>query len=566
MALAGIGCALTLGCAKETPQSSAQLIADSVYLNGSVYRVNQEQPWAEAFALDDGKFVAVGSSEEIKQYIGEQTEVVDLEQRFVMPGLQDTHMHTSWAAWFRVNLSMDPEQSWEALTKEIQDYAAAHPDRYWVFGGSLPWLTDTIGDGTGVAAHKTTLDKVLPDRPAVFFDIGGHAALANSLALELAGIDASTPDPVGGTIERDANGEPTGVLRELAGNMVTEVMDPVDQALYDQYMSEAMDKLHSYGITSITEVWADTPTATALQNLDNSGQLKMRVMLAMGSPLDFATDKMKKAQQGLIDNIDQYQGERLTTRYVKFVLDGSAGGQTMVMVDPYDGTDFRGHYRNERDDVIESVTDLHGKGIGSVIHAVGDGAIRTALDAVEHALKVHGDNGTRHSIAHTVFVNPEDMDRFAELGVNVEFSPYFWWPAEGLDVAERDIGNRIEWGFPAKTIMDKGNNVSLGSDWPVVFDPNPFPGIEALVTREVPGGSEKSYAKQHAITLDRAIKAFTLGGSYVNYAEETTGSIDPGKFADFIVLDRNLKHIPIREVHQAQVLTTVINGEVIFQR
>lgn len=559
--------ATVLGMTACTQTSVKNPSADAVYINGAIYSMQSSIPWTEGFAIKDGKFIAVGDEQDIKTYISDDTKVVDLKGQFVMPGIQDTHMHTAYAAWFGINLNMDPDLSWPALTKAIKDYAAANPNNFWIFGGNLPWYTDIVGEFDDVPAHKSTLDNIIADRPLALYDIGMHALLANSLALELAGITAATPDPVGGTIERDENGEPTGVLRELAGNLISEVMDPPEQVKYNAQLLKSMEKLQQLGVTSITEVWSDGPAMRGLMALEESGQLTMRVTAAIGHPIDFATEKVKEEVTAMIEGIDRYQGDRLQTRYVKFVLDGSAGGQSLVMNDPYEGTDFRGHYRNPREQVIEEVTRLHGKGIGSVIHAVGDGAIRTALDAVENAIAVHGDNGVRHSIAHTVFVNPADMDRFAKLGVNAEFSPYFWWPSEGLEVIRDDIGERTEWGFPVKEVLERGNHVSAGSDWPVVYDPNPFPAIEALVTREVPGSAgsgEKAYGAQYAISLEQALNIFTLGGAYVNYAEEVTGSIEVGKLADFIVLDRNLFEVPIREIHQTQVLKTVINGDVVF--
>ncbi len=557
---------LLTGC---TSNQNIKAYADSVYLNARVYSVQEQAPLYEAFAIKDGKFIYVGSSSAVQAYIGSATQVIDLQGQFVMPGIQDTHMHTSYAAWYAMNLNLDPSKSWENITDDIRSYAIKKPKRSWIFGGAIPWLTETIGEGREgkvVAAHRSTLDAVLSDRPIVLFDIGGHAALANSLALELAGITSKTPDPQGGTIERDAEGNPTGVLRELAANLVTEVMDAPDQTIYNQHMLQSMQRLQSLGVTSITEVWADGPAMRGLMALESSGDLTMRVTAGIGHPMDFATPAVKAEVSGMIENIDRYQGKRLQTRYVKYVLDGSAGGQTLVMTEPYEGTDFRGHFRNDRQEVIKEVTRLHGLGIGSVIHAVGDGAIRTALDAVEQAIKTHGDNGVRHSIAHTVFVNPKDMERFAELGVNAEFSPYFWWPTEGLEIIRHDIGERTRWGFPVKELLERGNHVSSGSDWPVVYDPNPFPAIEALVTREVPGGSEESFGKHQAISLRQALKIFTLGGAYVNYAEDTSGSIEAGRDADFIVLDQNLFEIPITAIHRTKVQQTVIAGETVFTR
>jgi predicted amidohydrolase YtcJ len=223
--------------------------------------------------------------------------------------------------------------------------------------------------------------------------------------------------------------------------------------------------------------------------------------------------------------------------------------------------------RNPADVVMAEVSRLQGEGIGSVLHAVGDGAIRLALDAMEKAVEEHGNNGVRQVISHTVFVNPEDLARFKKLGVIAEFSPYFWHPNEGAEILREELGeHRLNWAFPMRSIIDDGNRVSVGSDWPVVFDPNPFPAIEAMVTRERPGGSTEAFGQEHAATLVEALRMFTLGSAYELYQEGSTGSLEVGKLADFIVLDRNLLEVPIQQVHQTKVLKTVLGGDVIFKR
>ncbi|MGI9289499.1 MAG: amidohydrolase [Pseudomonadales bacterium] len=556
---------LTVSC--TSTQTGVRPAADAVYVNAKVYTMDPEQSWAQALAIKDGKLTAVGTDAKLAALVGNETEVVDLQGKFVMPGIQDAHVHTQMIAEFTRQLSMDPHQSWSALSKAIRDYAAAHPDRRWVFGGNLPWLTTVVGEFENVPAHKSVLDELVPDRPAAFWDIGGHALLTNSLALKLAGIDRNTPNPVGGTIERDANGEATGVLRELAVNLVTEAMDQLSVDAYAQGIKTATEKLNGLGITSMNEVWVYPQTLRAIKQLDDNGDLTVRATASIAHPVEHVSQAFKQAASDLIDARETYRSRRVKPDYVKFVLDGSAGGQTLAMNDPYLGTEFRGELRNPEDVVMREVSRLHAKGIGSVLHAVGDRAVRVALNAVEQAIATHGDNGVRHVIGHTVFVNPEDLDRFAELGVIAEFSPYFWWPSDGLDILRDELGEqRTNWGFPVRELLERGVHLSAGSDWPVVFDPNPFPAIEALVTRETPGGSADSYGKDHAISLAQALHIYTLGSAYELHQEDQTGSLEPGKYADFIVLDRNLFDVPIREVHATKVLTTVLEGEMVFQQ
>lgn len=542
--------------------------ADTVFTNGNVYTVDDNQPNASAFAVLDGRFVAVGDENSIEGWIGENTEVVDLQGQFVMPGLHDAHIHLQMVAEFENGLKVDPSLPWNQIVTAIQEADSRTPEGAWLFGGNLPWLTDIIGEDTGLRAHYLTLDAIVADRPAAFWDVGGHAILANSEALRLAGIDASTPDPIGGTIERDEEGNPTGVLRELAANLITEAMPPMSQQKYIDGFAGSLSHLNSFGITSVNEVWAYPPTLAALKKMDEDGLLTMRVTTATAHPVEFVTEQARTEAVEAIGNLTEFNGNRLQNRYVKFVLDGSAGGQTLAMSEPFEGTDFRGTLRNSEDEVMAEVSRLHALGIGSVLHAVGDRAVTISLNAVENAIAEHGDNGTRHVIAHTVLVNPKDMDRFHELGVIAEFSPYFWMPSEGLEVVRQDIGDeRLNWGWPVRQLLDRDVPASVGSDWPVVMDPNPFPALEALITRKKPGDREgAAYGANHAATIREAIWMYTMGGAFELYQEELTGSIEQGKYADFIVLDQDITAIDVYDIHKTMVLKTYLEGMLVFER
>ncbi len=539
--------------------------ADTVFRGARIYTVDVEQPWAEAMAIHEGRVVAIGSAADVEAAIGPDTEIIDLGGRFVMPGLHDAHLHTQMVAEFEANLSVDPDQAWDDIAKTIREHAASHPDEEWILGGNLPWLDELIGEGP-VRAHREVLDELAPDHAISLWDVGGHAMLANSRALELAGITPSTPDPPGGTIERDAEGRATGVLRELATNLILENADSLSVDDYAAGIRAAFDQLLALGITSVHETWCYPDTLRALAQLSRTGDLPLRVTAAIAHPVEFTTALAKRAAEEALEQRASFEGARLKVPYVKFVLDGSAGGQTLVLTEPYVGTDFRGEMRNAEEIVRAEVKRLHGMGVGSVLHGVGDGAIRVALDAVESAIAEHGDNGTRHILAHTVFVNPADLDRFADLGVIAEFSPYFWAPSEGQEMLRGELGEeRLGWGFPMRALLDRGTHVAAGSDWPVVYDPNPFPAIEAMVTRQLPGGSDAAFGAEHAITLDEALRAFTLGGAYSMHQENDLGSLAPGKLADFVVLDRNLFEVPVTQIHQTRVELTVVEGEIVYR-
>jgi len=493
--------------------------------------------------------------------------VVELNSRFVMPGLHDAHIHTQMAAEFHANLSTDPDRAWDKIAQDIQSYASDHPQKTWILGGNLPWLTDTIGDNEGIPAHRSVLDALAPDHAVALWDVGGHAMLANSRALQLVGIEDETPDPVGGVIERDAQGHATGVLRELATNLITENAAALSEDQYADALETVIAQLSALGITAFHEVWTYPTTLRALKLLDDRKRLHARVTVALAHPVEFVTAEAKDLANRMIEQRADFEGERVRVRYVKFVLDGSAGGQTLVLVDPYSGTDFRGELRNPAEEVMREVSRLESLGLGSVLHAVGDGAVRLALDAIEKARKDNPDSGVRQVVSHTVFVNPEDLPRFKPLDVIAEFSPYFWHPNEGADILRDELGeHRLNWAFPMRSILDADNKVAAGSDWPVIFDPNPFPAIETMLTREKPGGSAAAFGKEHAISLEEALAVFTLGGAYAHYLEDSTGSLTPGKFADFIVLDQHLFDVPVTSIHKTRVLRTVLESKVVHNR
>ena len=509
----------------------------------------------------------MSDGEKLDPYIGKSTEVRDLNGAFVMPGIHDAHVHAQMVVEMQSGEIFDPALSWTEIKQQLMAADQSKPEGEWLFGGNLPWLTEIIGDNKDVPAHYSVLDEIFPNRPAAFWDIGGHAILANSAALKAAGVTKDTPDPIGGTIERDENGNPTGVLRELACNLITEIIPPLSDEDFAAGLDSAFDQLNAVGITSVNEVWAYPLTLRALKMLDEQDRLDMRVTVAIAHPLELVTPAARKASEAALRDRAKYESANVRIPYAKYVLDGSAGGQTLAMVDPYIGTDFRGEFRNPEDAVMSEVSRLHAEGFGSVLHAVGDRAVRVALNAVEQAQETHGDTGARHVIAHTVFVNPEDMDRFKELGVIAEFSPYFWMPSEGLDIVVNDIGEeRANWGWPVRTLSEQGVPLSAGADWPVVMDPNPFPAIEALVTRQRPGQKEDiPYGAQHAIALETALEIFTKGGAYELFQEDLTGTLEVGKEADFIILDQDITAIDIYDVHKTKVLETYIGGRRVFQ-
>lgn len=543
--------------------------ADTIYLNARVYTVNERLPWAEAFAIKDGRFVAVGRRTTIERLQDHETNVIDLEGKLVLPGLIDDHMHPDMAAENFFNVNVDAEKTtWAEFKQLVQRYLEEHPDEPWVFGGNLDYLWDDGSDILmfGQPSHKSILDELIPDRPAYFWEVSGHAALVNSKALEVVGISRDTPDPPGGHYVRDENGELTGVLRELAAHVVWEeylkARPPVEVIAHEQ-MKPILRYLSSLGLTSISDVWAREWFLKAYGVLDDAGELPVRVSVYLTDPVDWVLKDTKETAIRAINDPGAYETDKVQVLGVKFVLDGGAAGRTAAMIDPYEGSDYTGPWRTEPERFTQKLLDYDSRGLTVRAHAAGDSAIRTVLDAVEETRR--RGSVLRHGVAHTAILNPSDLRRFAELGVIAEVSPVFWYQMPAVDVIDQDIGaERVGWLYPLRGLWLSGARMSVGSDW-TVTPANPWAALETMVTRRMPGAVDgPALHSRHALTLEEAIEIYTLGGAYAQYQEAEIGSIEPGKQADFIVVDQNIFEVPINQVHATEVLSTVVAGKVVY--
>ena len=342
LALAAVAAIFTGGLALASSE------IDMVYTNGKVYTVDAARPWAEAFAIKDGKFFAVGSTEDMLKLKNKNTKVVDMQGQFVMPGLVEDHLHPDLYAENLMNVNIPtPEFTYDEFKAEIKQFLKDHPDTKWVFGGPMNWLKDHAGniDGWNLPAHHKILDEIVTDRPAFFWDLGGHAALINSYAIEKYGIKKGNKPPKGGSWDRDKDGNLTGVLRETAANKVWEEFlreraTPEEQAR--RGFAQVFAELNSYGFTSITDIWARPWNIDAYQALEKMNKLTSRVTIYVTDPVDWKSDWLQKMSADLIKQGPHKYSDKINLVGVKFVMDGSAGGQTAVMKEPFVGTKNRG--------------------------------------------------------------------------------------------------------------------------------------------------------------------------------------------------------------------------------
>ena len=539
-------------------------------------QVKTADGWAEAIAVSDGEILAVADAETISRYEGATTEVVDLAGGIVLPGFHDLHVHPLFGGMMysgadHTNCSIVQGASTDELIRTLSECLSRLDDGEWLTGGQ--WDASALG---GVP-NRSVLDAVSSDTPVIINDTSGHSAWANSRALQLAGIDSSTPDPEGGIIERDQDGEPTGILRESAIGLVRSHVPPPSDSVLREALTWSLNTMLSYGITSFTEastgfVAGSRREAELYARLADDGVLKQRVQLCLNwAPDNWTPDD---SGEGVIENRKRYERDLLKPDCVKLFLDGvPTDSHTAAMLDAYadavegrdDNASRFGLLLIEQSVTNELVTRFDSEGLTVKFHAAGDAAVRSGLDAIEAARNANGMSSLRHNVGHVTFIAREDLSRAKALNATLELSPYLWSPSPINDDITKAVGpERIERVWPFREAIDSGALVVPGSDWAVVPSVNPWLAIEALVTREEPGGSEASFGKAQAISVEEAIDLFTVNSATQMGTEGKLGQIAPGFLADLIVIDQNPFEVPATELHRTKVLATYINGEMVF--
>ncbi|MDH5312120.1 MAG: amidohydrolase family protein [Gammaproteobacteria bacterium] len=544
------------GAGKDSPAPAA---ADTVFVNGRVYTVDTARSWAEAVAVSGDRIVYVGANDGALALAGDATAVVDLGGRMMLPGFQDSHIHPLSGGVEASACDLNAVTGITEYRSIIAEYAAANPDVPWILGGG--WAMSDFGPGG--APHKGILDELVPDRPVFLSSRDGHSGWANSRALEIAGITRDTPDPEDGRIDRDPeSGEPIGALQEGAMSLVTRHIPPTSDEVREAGLRYSVKMLNGLGITSMQEAAVQEDAIRAYKALESRGELTMRVVGSIWWDRDRGIEQVDELV-ALREKYDNGGLFRPTT--VKIMQDGVMENYTAVMLEPYlvpSGT--RGIPMLEPELLKRAVTALDAAGFQVHFHAIGDGAVRQCLDAVEEAEIVNGGHGHRHHISHLQMIDPADIPRFAELQVIANFQPLWAYPDEYVtELTIPFIGEeRARWMYPIRSVQEAGGTIAFGSDWSV-STPNVFHQVETAVTRMSSTGEPagETLNPQEAIDLASAIDAFTINAAFLNKHEDQTGSIEVGKLADLIVLDRNLFEIDPQEVSETTVLLTVFGGE-----
>lgn len=535
--------------------------ADAVYHTGKIYTVNAEQPWAQAVAIRDGKIMFVGSDDAVRIHIGPDTVLHDLRGRMMLPGFQDAHVHPLYAGLEALSCDLaGPTHDLNQYRSTIAACAAANPDSPWITGGG--WLMSVFGPGG--LARKTILDELVADRPVYLTSADGHTGWANSVALQIAGIAKGTADPVDGFIDRDPEtGEAIGSLQEGAMSLMQEHLPEPSHDQRVAALKYAVGVMHGYGITSFQKADTSESDLKVYAQLDRDGELNMRVVAALLWD-NLGTEEQLVAFQ---DQRQKYSKGNLRPTSIKIYVDGVMENYTAVMLDPYlveSGT--RGIPMIDPDFLIDAVSAIDAAGFQVHFHALGDGAVRLALDAVEEARERNGDSDLRHHLSHLQVIHPDDIPRFRELGAVANFQPLWAYADEYItELTLPFIGaETARWLYPIKSVIDTGATVAFGSDWSV-STVDPLPQIETAITRiDAVTHNTDVLNPEQRITLEQAIAAFTINAAFVNHQEQATGSIEVGKLADLVVLDKNLFDIDVAEISDAKVLVTLFEGKAVY--
>ena len=537
--------------------------ADLLFTGGPV--LTPEGRTATAVAVTGDRITAVGR-EEVHDLAGPRTEVVDLAGRLLLPGFQDAHVHPVPAGLELAQCDLTGAKTADETLAAVRAYADTHPEREWITGGG--WSMEAFEGGTPT---KELLDAVAPDRPVYLPNRDHHGAWVNSRALALAGITRDTPDPTDGRIDRDASGEPSGTLQEGAMQLVGRLTPPATPADRLAALLHAQRHLHALGITA----WQDALVGEFLGMDDPSeaylaaardGSLTARVVGALW------WDRERGAEQipELVERRAALSHGRFRAGTVKLMLDGVAETGTAALLDPYldrcgCATANRGTSFIDAGQLPKYVTELDALGFQCHFHALGDRAVRDALDAIEAARAANGPSDTRPHLAHLQVVHPDDVARFARLGATANIQPL--WAAHEPQMDELTIpflgAERAAWQYPFGALLRSGARLAAGSDWPV-SSPDPLQGIHVAVNRVTPdAGDTPVFLPAERIRLAEALTAYTAGSAYVNHLDDT-GQVRVGALADLVVLDRDPFDGPAEAIAETRVARTYVGGARVY--
>ncbi|MEV6902393.1 amidohydrolase [Amycolatopsis sp. NPDC051372] len=545
----------------------------TVFREGRVFTADAAGTVCSAVAVSGGRIVALGGDRTVEPFLREADDVVDLAGGLLLPGFGDAHVHPVLGGLERIRCDLSGAATADAYARIIGEYARAHPDREWILGGG--WAMEAFPGGR---PHRAALDAVVGDRPALLPNRDHHSSWVSTAALTRAGIDRDTPDPADGRIERDADGEPTGLLHEGAADLVARVA-PVDtQEDLDAALAEAQRYLHSCGVTNWQDAWVPVPgdgpnVHESYLRADAAGTLTAKVTGALwwdrSCPREAVADQVARLAEIRAATAARCRNYR--TPSVKVMQDGVVETFTAAMLESY--LDAHGHPTGDRGlgfldpALLRAVTTaLDAAGFQVHFHAIGDRAVRDVLDALEAAIADNGTSDRRHHLAHLQVVHPSDVARFHRLGATANLQAL--WAAHEPQMDELTLPflgyPRAAWQYPFGDLVRTGAALAMGSDWPV-SSPDPLAAIHVAVNRVLPGATTPPLGPEQALPLATALRAYTAGSAAVNHLDDGTGSLAVGKAADLVVLDRDPFDGPRQEIGATRVVRTYVAGTEVYR-
>ncbi len=540
----------------KNSMANSPVTADLVLTNGKIWTVDSNNPQAEAVAVWNGTILAVGKTREIKALIGPGTDVIDLEGKLILPGFSDSHTHFVHGGFHLLGVDLREAKTEREFGELLAAKSKELPENAWITGGD--WDHDKWPGGN--FPTKELIDQYVPDRPVLVGRYDGHMSVANSLALKMAGITAETADPLGGVIVRQPEtGQPTGALQDTATTLVQDIIPPPTRAEIRQAIETGLEHARQHGITCIHQVDLAPLHLEIYQQLLAEGKLTSRIYGFV--PIKSGNDLINL---GIRRNFhDKYW---IAIGGVKAFVDGSLGSTTALFFEPYvQDPSTVGIYLVDPQELQEQMLEADQAGLQLAIHAIGDRANHELLDMIEEMVSKNGPRDRRIRVEHAQHVSSEDFARFARLNVIVSAQPYH--AIDDARFAEKRIGKeRCKTTYAFNSFLENGVTMAFGSDW-TVAPLDAIWGIYAAVTRlPLDGSYPGGWFLEQRIPVVEAIKAYTLNPAYTSFQENVLGSITPGKLADMVVLSQDILHIPPETIKETEILYTISNGKIVYEK
>ncbi|WP_425390925.1 amidohydrolase [Ekhidna sp.] len=550
-------------CSQNSNEQS--ISADKVIFNGSIYSMDDSNPKVEAVAIKADTFLYVGTYEGVKQYIGDQTETVDLDGKTMTPGLVEGHAHIMGVGYNLLNVDLREAKSYQEVVEMVADRASKAPEGTWITGRG--WHQDKWTEKpemtNGFPTHDL-LSEAVPNHPVYLKHASGHAALANAKAMEIAAISEGTPQPDGGEIFKSVSGSPTGIFNETAQGLITKVIPDATKESDEQALRLALEQCFKYGITGFHQAGSGPDHINLFKEFAERGDLKLRLYVMLNGRDEELLDEYFKngIEEDLYDN-------QLTVRSVKLYADGALGSRGAWLLEEYtDAPGVHGHNVMPMDEIEAITKDAYKAGFQVCVHAIGDRANREVLDIYERTFQLYPESAPkepRFRIEHAQHFHPDDIPRFAEMGV-IPSMQAIHMASDRPWAIDRLGQQRIEWGaYMWQTLLQSGARIVNGTDAPV--EPiTPLASLYASVSRRTLEGSpDGGYEPSEKMTRDQALKSYTLDAAYAAFREDRKGSIEVGKWADLTIFDKNIMTIPEDDILDTKVMMTIIGGEIVYE-